>query len=47
VSALYKEFEGYSDLHETIFVFEMIRHGARTGNGLIPSIELENDEDFF
>ena len=36
-STSYKQFEGYSELSETIFVFEMIRHGSRASNGNVKS----------
>lgn len=28
-------YEGYKDLTQTVFVFEMVRHGARADNGVI------------
>ena len=30
-------YEGYTDFSETVFVFEMVRHGARADNGIVPT----------
>ena len=41
--AVGQQFEEYDELNETIFVFEMIRHGSRASNGNVKSPKIPKD----